>query len=129
MVMRKKRWQQRHITESFMKFAMRVSLVVVAGSLGLILMTVIMRGLPALNWDMVSQVPKGGFYMGKEGGCSTPSSACFTLRREPCWQWSSACRWPYLKAYERSQMGRYVRLAWDVLWASPPSCTGPSALP
>lgn len=26
------------------------------------------KGIPALSWDMVSQVPKGGFYFGKEGG-------------------------------------------------------------
>jgi phosphate transport system permease protein len=40
----------------------------VMGTLGLILWTVIARGLPALTWEMVSQTPKGGFYMGKGGG-------------------------------------------------------------
>ena len=26
------------------------------------------KGIPALSWEMVTQVPKGGFYFGKEGG-------------------------------------------------------------
>jgi len=26
------------------------------------------KGIPALSWDMITQVPKGGFYFGKEGG-------------------------------------------------------------
>jgi phosphate transport system permease protein len=29
---------------------------------------ILKNGLPALNWDMVSKLPKGGFYFGKEGG-------------------------------------------------------------
>ena len=26
------------------------------------------KGIPALSWEMITQVPKGGFYFGKEGG-------------------------------------------------------------
>jgi len=26
------------------------------------------KGVPALSWEMITQVPKGGFYFGKEGG-------------------------------------------------------------
>lgn len=26
------------------------------------------KGMPALSWEMISEVPKGGFYFGKEGG-------------------------------------------------------------
>ncbi len=39
-----------------------------AGSLAAILITVIVKGLPALNWAMLTQTPKGGYYLGKEGG-------------------------------------------------------------
>src|SRR5690606_18633604 len=28
----------------------------------------VVKGLPYLTWDMVSKVPQGGFYIGKEGG-------------------------------------------------------------
>jgi len=51
-----------------MKFIMRVSLVIVAGALGLILWIIVVRGLPALSWDMVTKIPEGGYYMGKGGG-------------------------------------------------------------
>jgi len=122
MAMRKKHWQQRHITETIVKFAMRVSLVVVTASLGLILWTVVVRGVPALNWDMITQVPKGGYYMGKEGGVlnaiigslylavgGTLLAVVFSLPVAL-----------YLKAYVGdSRWGDYVRLSLDVLWGIP----------
>ena len=61
-------WQRRHLVEALMKLVMRVALVLMAGSLGLILWIVVVRGLPALSWDMITQIPKGGYYMGKGGG-------------------------------------------------------------
>lgn len=39
-----------------------------AGVLCLILWTILSRGLPALSWEIISQAPKGGFYLGKGGG-------------------------------------------------------------
>ena len=68
MGMKKKHFERRHLIEAFMKTLMRAALFIVAGSLGLILWTIISRGLPSLTWDMVSQIPKGGYYMGKGGG-------------------------------------------------------------
>jgi len=47
---------------------MVLSTIFVLGSLLLILTTVIRRGLPALNMAMLTQSPKGGYYLGKEGG-------------------------------------------------------------
>ncbi len=66
--MMKKRWQRRHIVEAFVKGLMIVSFLVVAGGLGAILWTILVQGLPALTWAMVTQVPQGGFYLGKGGG-------------------------------------------------------------
>ena len=40
----------------------------IAAVLLLIILTILVKGLPALSWEMVSQTPKGGFYFGKEGG-------------------------------------------------------------
>ena len=122
MGMKKKHWQRRHLVEAFMKNIMRVSLVIVAGALGLILWTIISRGLPALNWDMVTQSPKGGFYMGKEGGVlnaiigslylaigGTLLAIIFSLPIAL-----------YLKAYlGDSKWGEYVRISLDVLWGIP----------
>ncbi|HBX70290.1 MAG TPA: phosphate ABC transporter permease PtsA [Chloroflexi bacterium] len=59
---------KRKLTELFAQTLMGLSLLVVIGSLALILGTVIWKGLPALNLAMLTQVPKGGYYLGKEGG-------------------------------------------------------------
>jgi phosphate transport system permease protein len=60
--------KRQHASEALVKVCMYVSLLIVGGSLGWILVTLVIRGLPALTWDMITQVPKGGFYLGKEGG-------------------------------------------------------------
>ena len=122
MSMKKKRFERRHLIELFMKTTMQVSLVIVAGTLGLILWTIISRGLPSLTWDMVSQVPKGGYYMGKEGGIlnaiigslylATGGTMLAILLSLPIAL--------YLKAYlGDSKWGEYVRLSLDVLWGIP----------
>jgi phosphate transport system permease protein len=60
------RW--RYIEEGVMKAIMVASFLLVIFSLGSILLTVIVKGLPALNLAMLTQTPKGGYYLGKEGG-------------------------------------------------------------
>jgi phosphate transport system permease protein len=121
MSMKKKHWEHRHLMEMFMKTIMRASLVVVAASLGLILWTVIVRGLPALNWDMVTQVPKGGFYMGREGGVLNAiiGSLYLALGGTLLAMLFSLPIALYLKTYLNSQWGEYVRLSLDVLWGIP----------
>ena len=59
---------RRTLGELVMKRIMQGALVLVMSTLGLIVWTIISRGLPSLTWEMVSQTPKGGFYMGKGGG-------------------------------------------------------------
>lgn len=54
--------------ELFFKILMIVSALIIMCILVFILGTIIYKGLPALNWDMVSKLPGGGFYLGKEGG-------------------------------------------------------------
>jgi phosphate transport system permease protein len=56
------------LKEFIIKCLMVFSTIFVLGSLLLILTTVIRRGLPALNLAMLTQSPKGGYYLGKEGG-------------------------------------------------------------
>jgi phosphate transport system permease protein len=118
----KKYLHARHIEEAIVKGFMLVSFAVVAGSLGLILWTVLVKGLPALSWQMLSQTPKGGFYLGREGGIlnailgslylaggATLLALVFSLPMAL-----------YLETYVRnSAWGRFVRLALDVLWGIP----------
>lgn len=122
MSIKKKHFQRRHLTELFMKTIMRVALVIVAGALGLILWTIITRGLPSLSWSMVTQIPKGGYYMGKEGGILNAiiGSAYLASGGTLLAILLSLPIALYLKAYlGNSKWGDYVRLALDVLWGIP----------
>lgn len=59
---------KKQIEEQFFKGLMilfTLSLVVLLLS---IVMEILKKGLPALSWQMISEVPRGGFYFGKEGG-------------------------------------------------------------
>jgi phosphate transport system permease protein len=47
---------------------MMAATAVILAALVLILGAVLVKGLPAMNLAMVTQAPKGGFYLGKEGG-------------------------------------------------------------
>jgi len=118
----KKRWQRRRIVEAFVKGLMFVSFVIVAACLGLILWTVISKGLPSLNWAMISQTPKGGFYMGKEGGVLNAiiGSAYLASGGTLLALLFSLPIALYLQTYlEKSDWGKYVRLSLDVLWGIP----------
>lgn len=66
--MRYKRSSWRHIEEGIAKFLMLTSFSLVVICLAGILWSVIERGLPSLSWEMLSQVPHGGYYLGKGGG-------------------------------------------------------------
>jgi phosphate transport system permease protein len=122
MSIKKKHFERRHLVEFFMKTIMRIALVIVAGALGLILWTIISRGLPSLSWSMVSQIPKGGYYMGKEGGILNAiiGSAYLASGGTLLAILLSLPIALYLKAYlGDSKWGDYVRLALDVLWGIP----------
>lgn len=54
--------------EKIAKCIMQLALLIISSSLLLIIGTILYKGLPYLSWDMISQSPKGGFYIGKEGG-------------------------------------------------------------
>ncbi len=54
--------------EKFFKIIMIISAAIIMGVLIFIIGTIVFKGLPSLNWDMVSKMPGGGFYLGKEGG-------------------------------------------------------------
>jgi phosphate transport system permease protein len=58
----------RKLEEKIFKTLMRIATLVILGSLLLIFIAIIKRGLPAMSWDMLTKIPGGGFYIGKEGG-------------------------------------------------------------
>jgi len=54
--------------ERIFKLIMIGASLIILGILVYIVGTIFYKGLPALTWDMISKVPGGGFYLGKEGG-------------------------------------------------------------
>lgn len=59
---------RRKIEENIFQGLMIASTLIIMGTLLLIIVTVILKGLPAMNLAMITQTPKGGYYLGKEGG-------------------------------------------------------------
>lgn len=58
----------KYLEEKIFKVIMVLAATVIFGVLVYIIATVFYRGLPALNFDMITKLPGGGFYLGKEGG-------------------------------------------------------------
>jgi phosphate transport system permease protein len=108
--------------ERLFKGLMLASTALVLGSLILILGTVVWRGLPALNLAMLTQTPKGGYYLGKEGGILNAIVGSLYLAGGATGL-SLGLSLPiafYLQLYgTRSRYAELVRLALDVLWGVP----------
>jgi phosphate transport system permease protein len=114
--------KKRHLEEKFFIGLMYLSFAVLAGSLGFILLTIVTKGLPALNWAMISQTPKGGFYLGKEGGILNAIVGSLYLAIGATFL-AMVISLPlalFLDAYlRRSRWADTVRLSLDVLWGVP----------
>ncbi|NGF56169.1 ABC transporter permease subunit [Parapedobacter sp. SGR-10] len=54
--------------EKIAKILMQLSGISITASLFLIVGIILYKGLPYLSWEMISQTPQGGFYIGKSGG-------------------------------------------------------------
>ena len=54
--------------ERIFKILMIGSTLLILSVLLYILYVIVKKGLPSLTWEMVSKIPGGGFYLGKEGG-------------------------------------------------------------
>jgi phosphate transport system permease protein len=118
----KKRWVKRHILEAVFKVLMLISFCLVAGSLALILWTIISKGLPSVSWAMLTQVPQGGYYLGKGGGILNAILGSLYMAGGGTLL-ALIIGLPialYLETYlGDSPWGRYVRLALDILWGIP----------
>ncbi len=56
------------IEEKFFKVLMLITTFSVFLAVASILYTIVSKGWAAMNWDMLTKLPGGGFYIGKEGG-------------------------------------------------------------
>lgn len=58
----------RLLEEKIFKGFMIAASGLIIGILLYILFVIVKKGFPSLSWEMISQIPSGGFYLGKEGG-------------------------------------------------------------
>jgi phosphate transport system permease protein len=96
---------------------------IVIGSLVLILVTIFLKGFPALNLDMLIKTPKGGYYLGKEGGILNAILGSIVLGIGATFL-ALLIGLPlvfYLNLYLRrnSRLALSVRFFLDVLWGIP----------
>lgn len=113
---------RRKLEEGVFRVLMIGSTVIVVGCLVLILGTLILRGLPALNLAMLTQTPKGGYYLGKEGGILNAIVGSLYLAGGAT-ALALVVSLPialFLQLYAtRSRAAELTRLALDVLWGVP----------
>ena len=114
--------RKRRLQEQLVIALMLGSTLVVLSSLLLVLGTVVWRGLPALTLEMVTQTPKGGYYLGKEGGILNAIVGSLYLAGGGT-ALALVASLPiaiYLQVYAaHSRRAELVRLALDVLWGVP----------
>ncbi len=102
---------------------MIASSLMILSSLVLILLTVVVKGLPAINLAMLTQTPKGGYYLGKEGGIlnAIVGSLYLTVGATFLAILISLPVVLYLNVYanKRSRLVVFTRFSLDVLWGVP----------
>jgi phosphate transport system permease protein len=115
--------RRRRLEEKFFKLLMGLSVAAVLGVLVLIVGTIVWRGLPALNLSMITRTPKGGYYLGREGGIlnaiagslylASGATALAVLFSLPVVL--------YLNVYagRKSRFSSLTRFSLDVLWGVP----------
>lgn len=114
---------RRKIEENIFKVLMIISTIVILLTLVFILGTVIARGLPAMNLAMITQTPKGGYYLGKEGGVLNAIIGSLYIAGGATFL-AILISLPvalYLNVYTKknSPLVTFTRFSLDVLWGVP----------
>ena len=113
---------KRKLEEAFFKGLMLLSTSIVVGSLLAVFAVVILNGAPALSLSMLTQTPKGGYYLGKEGGILNAiiGSVYLAIGATALAFLLSLPIALYLNEYARkSRFASLTRLSLDVLWGIP----------
>jgi phosphate transport system permease protein len=58
----------RTIEEGLFRSLMSLSTCIIIFALCLIVFSILVKGIPSLSFEMITQTPRGGFYFGREGG-------------------------------------------------------------
>ena len=111
------------IEESVAKIFMVVATICILLVLLSILVTVFVKGLPAMNLDMITKTPEGGFYLGKEGGILNAIVGSLLLAGGASLVaiFVSLPIVLYLNVFAKknSLLVLFIRFSFDVLWGVP----------
>jgi len=115
--------KRRQRKESFFKLLMAASAFVVLGCLGLILVTILWKSLPALKLSMITRMPGSGYYLGKEGGIlnAIVGSLQLILGATFLALFVALPAVVFLHSYlqKKSFLAETIRFSLDVLWGIP----------
>lgn len=115
--------QLKFVEEKIAKVIMVLATILVFAFVISILYTILHRGLPALNWDMISKIPEGGYYSGGGGGVlnAIVGSLYIVLGSSVLGLSVSIPVVFYLNVYlsKQSKLAYIARLAFDVLFGIP----------
>lgn len=113
----------KRIEEKIFKALMMAATLIIVVSLFMIIVAVVKRGLPAMSWDMISKIPGGGFYIGKEGGLlnAIVGSLYIVIGSITLGLSFSLPIVLYINLYlpEESKLAQFTRLSFDVLFGIP----------
>jgi phosphate transport system permease protein len=113
----------RFLEEKIFKVLMSLATFLIIAGLALLLGSMVVKGLPSLSWSMISQTPKGGYYLGKEGGIlnailgsiylATGSTILAVIISIPVVI--------YMNVYSKknSFFSNLLRLCFDIMWGIP----------
>jgi len=115
--------QARRIEEKLFLGLMTLALLAVLASLIGVVAVVLVKGLPALTLEMVTQLPRGGYYLGKSGGVlnAIVGSLLLAVSATALALLLSMPLVSYLqKEYGgKSRLADLTRLSLDVMWGVP----------
>ncbi|MFV9504331.1 MAG: PstA family ABC transporter permease [Oscillochloridaceae bacterium umkhey_bin13] len=116
------RRQWRKLEAAFFLWLMRLALLVAVLGLVSILLTITARGVAALSWEMISQPPQAGFWLGGGGGILNAilGSLYLALGATIVAMLIAVPVVLYINTYGRGTLlAKLVRLVLNVLWGTP----------
>ena len=108
--------------EVFFKRLMQLSLIILLGLLGGVVLVILARGASALNVSMLIDTPKGGYYLGGEGGIANAiaGSLCLAFGASIlALLFSLPVAFAMQKEYVSSRLVAISKIVLDVLWGTP----------
>ncbi len=106
----------------FFKWLMVASLALILASFAGIVFVVVLKGFSALNLAMLLELPKGGYYLGKEGGIANAIVGSLYLSFGALiisFLLSLPMALALQKEYSNRYFSSFTRFVLDILWGTP----------